>query len=97
MGEIIGPSIAAPFNKVEEQVRYDSDYHDLSRLDTPKSSLEHKVAELTKRKKWIYFNPKTDIQDVKFCKCLTFNTVEYFKDTVIKYSIAQRYDVRFVK
>lgn len=37
------------------------------------------------------------MQDVKFCKGMTFSIIEEFKDVVLKYSVAQRQDLRFSK
>lgn len=83
MDEIIAPTITAPLNEHEEQTRYDSVYQNLFEFDMPKSSLDHKVG--AKRKRCVYFNPKTYMQDVKFCKNMAFNIIGQFKDVVIKY------------
>ena len=34
---------------------------------------------------------------MKFCKDIVFGTIEEFKDVVVKYSITQRYELRFSK
>ena len=61
------------------------------------SCSKNKTGEIMRRKRWAYFNPKIDMRDMKFNKGMTFSTIEEFKDTVVKYSIAKRYNLRFSK
>ena len=66
-------------------------------FNTSKSSYKSENGELRRKKKWTYLKPKTDMWDVKFRRDVTFNTIEEFKVVVVKYSIEQRYKIRFSK
>ena len=74
--QIIEPSVTTLVDEIEEQTKYDSDYHDLFEFETFESSPDHEIGEFTRRKRWIFFNPITDIKDVRFCKDVTFNIIE---------------------
>lgn len=93
VGEFIRPSIIAPLDELEEQTRYDSNYHDSSKFGTLESNPENKVGKLMKRRGGFMSILKLTCKMSNFVKTMTLNIIECLKDAVIKYGIAWRYDL----